>query len=208
MLTTLAAMQRTVTVTGHGVAHVVPDRAVLRVTASHGAASVAEAVSGLETAGRALSEVAHRLTEPRHVATTGLQVWPRHDHQGRSDGFEARHQVRVVCADLGTAAALVTALAERVGDALRVDSLALEVGDPSDAEERARELAYADARGRAEHLAGLDGAGIGDLVAVVEGDPAGPGPGAGVPHARAAEMGLEPGEQEVRVRVTGTWQLI
>lgn len=199
-------MQRTVTVTGHGVAAVVPDRAVLRVTASHGAANVAEAVSGLEVAGGVLSEVARRHTEPRHVATTGLQVWPRHDHEGRPDGFEASHQVRVVCTDLDTAGALVTALAEQVGDALRVDSLALEVGDLFGAEERARELAYADARARAEHLAGLDGAGIGDLVAVVEGDPI--GTGAGVRHARAAEMGLEPGEQEVRVRVSGTWQLV
>ncbi|GGD18580.1 SIMPL domain-containing protein [Nocardioides daphniae] len=200
-------MQRTVTVTGIGAASAVPDRAVVRVAVSHRAAGVAEAVAGLDPAGRAVSEVVRAHTEPGQVATTGVQVWPHHDQQGRPDGFEASHQTRIVCDDLASASALLSALAERVGDALRVDAVALEVGDPSEAVARARELAFADARARAEHLAGLGGAALGDLVAIQEGQ-AGPGQ-EGAQYARAAaQVSLEPGEQEVRVQVSGTWQLV
>jgi len=200
-------MQRTVTVTGRGSAPAVPDSAVVRAAASCAAPSVAEAVAGVGEVGATVQRVARLHVDARHVASTGLQVWPRLDPAGRPDGFEASHQVQVRCPDLEVASRVLHALAEEAGDALRVDAVQPEVSDPRAAQDTAREAAWADARARAEHLATLAGATLGDVLQVEEGDGA---PG-GVPSPRmavAASVVLEPGERAVGAAVTVTWQLV
>ena len=72
-------------------------------------------------------EVAHRHTEERRVASTGISVWPSHDHEGREAGYEARHSYAIACPDLATAGALLGELPGEVGDALAIDGVALEV---------------------------------------------------------------------------------
>lgn len=200
-------MQRTVTTTGHGTADVVPDSAVVRVHVRHRAPSVAEALDGLARVGATLGEVARRHVAAGAIASTGMDVHPAHDHQGRHNGFEAGHQWRLSCDDLSTASALVAALAEGVGDALRIEHVGLRVADPSAAVARARERAFADARARAVHLATLGGRSLGDLLSVGEGDQGRPD-GDGPARFLAAELDFTPGEQEVGGRVTATWQLL
>lgn len=199
-------MHRTVTVTGHGVALAVPDRAVVRLRAGHRATTLAAAVSGLAGVSTTLGEVARRHVAAEAVATEGMEVGPAFDHEGRPAGFEATHRLRVGCDDLATASALVSALADEVGDALRVDGVALEVADPSRALAEARERAFADARSRAEQLSALGGRPLGDLLTVEEGQ-AGSG-GATPRHFLVAEVGLEAGQQQVDCWVTATWQLV
>lgn len=199
-------MQRTVTVTGTGAATVVPDIARLRVGASHRAPTVAEAVAGLGASARLVTQVAVRVVDARHVATTGLQVWPRHDNEGRPDGVEASQQVSVRCPDLDAASQLVADLAAEVGEDLRIEGLALEVSDTSDAVLEARESAFSDARARAEHLAHLAGRVLGDVLEVVEG-PRGAQPMPGGARMALAAMPIEPGEQSVHSSLQVTWQL-
>lgn len=199
-------MQRTVTVTGRGSAPAVPDSAVVRVAATCAGSSVADAVAGVAEAGATVQRAARSLVEPRHVASTGVQVWPRYDGEGRADGFEASHQLRVRCDDLEVASALVHTLATEVGDLLRVDAVQPEVSDPSEARTQAYEAAWADARARAEHLAALAGAELGDVLVVEESDGVHGGPSPRM--AVAASLVLEPGEQAVEVGVTVTWQML
>ena len=201
-------MTRIVTVTGQGSARVVPDVAVVRLAAAHRAADVASALAGVDAAISTAGAVARRFTDPARVASTDLSVWPAYDNQGAPAGFEARHGLRVLVPDLAAAGALLTALAAEVGDALRVEGVALEVADPGPAERDAREAAYADARGRAEHLAALAGTGLAEEVSVVEG-----GGGIGVAEAplafeaRAKDVSFEPGERAVTSTLTITWRL-
>lgn len=197
---------RTVTVTGTGSVGVVPDVAVLRVAAQHRSDTVAGAVAGLVSAVEVVARSARGVTEPRHVATTGLQVWPRTDAEGRPDGAEASQQVTVRCPDVESASQLLASLAGEVGDALRVDGLELMVSDGSEALLAAREAAFVDARARAEHLASLASAELGDVVAVSEGDAARPGFESGARMALAA-MPIETGEQQVSCALRVTWQL-
>lgn len=198
-------MQRTVTVTGRGSAPVVPDSAVVRAAAACSAPSVSEAVAGVAEVGATVQRVARLHVEARHVASTGLQVWPRHDPEGRPDGFEASHSLRVRCPDLEVASRLLHALAEEAGDALRIDAVQPEVTDTRAALDTAREVAWADARARAEHLAGLAGATLGSVLVVAEGEGSPVGP---VPRMAAAAVVLEPGERAVETAVTVTWQLV
>lgn len=199
-------MDRTVTVTGRGSAQAVPDTAVVRLAANHRAADVAQALAGVADAVGTLGAVARRFTEPRRVQTTELTVWPAYDETGRPSGYEARHGLRVVVADLTVAGQMLTALAAEVGDALRVEGVTLEVARPDPAVRDAREAAFADARTRGEHLAGLAGATLGAVVSLHESDTsAAPGPHGAM--AMAKDVSFEPGEHALGAAVTVTWEL-
>jgi uncharacterized protein YggE len=149
---------RTVSVTGHGEARVVPDSAAVRVAATHRALGVAEALAGADSAAAQVVATAREHTSPERIGTTGVQIWPVHDQDGRPSGFEARHSLTVRCPDVDAAGVLLTALVEQVGDALQVEGVSLELTDRTAAEARAREAAYADAVDRGTQLAALAGA--------------------------------------------------
>ncbi len=198
---------RTVTVTGHGMATVVPDSAVVRVATVWRAAGVAEALSGVSASSDHVAEVVRE----RNLlpGSTGLSVWPWHDHEGRAGGFEARHSLAVRCVSVEEAGDLLSALADAVGDALVVDGVSLDVSDTADARATAAEAAWDDARAHAAHLAALTGATLGEVVTVVEGasgGTSGPEPAAFKTSDLSAR--LEPGETSVRGAVTVTWLLV
>jgi uncharacterized protein len=197
---------RTVTVTGHGVATVVPDSAVVRVATVHRAAGVAEALSGVSGSAEQVVEVARERT--LLPGSTGLSVWPWHDQEARAGGFEARHSLAIRCASVEEAGDLLAALAEAVGDALVVDGVSLDVSNTSDARATAAEAAWDDARAHAAHLAALAGTTLGDVVAIVEG-----GSGVGAPSPAALKTSdvtarLEPGEASVHGALTVSWTLV
>jgi uncharacterized protein YggE len=199
---------QTITATGTGVVAVVPDSAVVRLAALARGSGVAEAYAAMAAAAATVVEVAHRHTEERRVASTGISVWPARDHEGRETGYEARHSYAVTCPDLATAGALLDELAGQVGDALAVDGVALEVTEDHGAGDRAREAAFHDARERATQLARMAGAGLGAVQTIVEGDPdRGPSPMPRMALASASAAGLEPGEASVTTTVTVVWEL-
>ena len=70
---------RTVTVTGHGEARVVPDSAVVRVAAVHRAAGVADALAGADSAARQVIATGREHTTPERIGSTSVQIWPAHD---------------------------------------------------------------------------------------------------------------------------------
>jgi uncharacterized protein YggE len=197
---------RTVTVTGHGESRVPPDSAVVRVSAVHRAAGVAEALSGADSAATRIATTARQFTTPERVGSTSLQIWTSHDELNRPDGFQARHSLTIRCDDIDAAGALLTALAESVGDRLEVEGVSLEVADQAEGSRTAREAAYADAVDRATHLAGLAGAELGQVQDVAEGGAA-TGP---VRMARAvsASASFQPGETSLGAAVTVTFQLL
>jgi uncharacterized protein YggE len=80
---------RTVSVTGHGWARVVPDSAVVRVSAVHRATGLAEALAGADSAARQVVATGREHTSPERIGSTSVQVWPAHDHEGEQSRFEA-----------------------------------------------------------------------------------------------------------------------
>ena len=199
---------RTVTVTGHGSSHAVPDAALVRVAVVQRGDGVAEAYTALTATAVLLVEVASRHTAASDIGSSGISVWPWHDVQGRPAGFEARHSYAVRCRDLDQAGALLADLVAQVGDALVVDNIGLEVTDDSHAAAAAREAAYDDARERASEVARLAGLRLGALQSVVEGGAA-PAP-AGAPRLALSsrDLGLAPGEATVTTTLTVVWELV
>lgn len=200
----------TVTVTGTGASTVAPDTAVVRLAAVARGAAVAEAYEAMSASAADLVEVAARHTEERRIASSGITVWPWHDHSGTRLGYEARHAYTVGCADLVAAGAMLAELAREVGDGLAIDTVGLEVTEDHGAGGKAREAAFQDAKERAAALARMAGAGLGAVQTIVEGDASQGGP---VPMARMAMMrdsggGIEPGEATVTTSVTVVWELV
>jgi len=199
---------RTVTVTGSGTARVAPDSAVVRVAAVARGTGVAEAYDAMAASATTVVEVAGRHTETRRIASTGISVWPFHDHEGRRQGYEARHAFAIACADLSEAGTMLGELAREVADSLAVDSVGLEVTEDHGAGAKAREAAFHDAREKAAALARMAGAGLGAVQSVVEDASAdGPAPMPKVAMARDSDGGIEPGETTVSTTVTVVWEL-
>lgn len=195
----------TVTVTGVGSASAVPDEAVVRLGAVTAAPLVGEAFASVTSTVAAIGEIARRHTEPRRIASQNLSVGPKHDEQGRPAGWECRHSLAIRLDDLTAAGALVTELAEEVGERMVLDGVALEIADRTHVLARARDAAFADARARAEQYAALAGRALGPVARIVEGDGDGPAPRERAMFAQAASF--EPGEQAISTSVTVTWAL-
>ncbi|MGZ5399568.1 MAG: SIMPL domain-containing protein [Nocardioides sp.] len=200
---------RILTVTGHGTAQVEPDAADVRVAAVQRSTSVTDAVAGVDAAVRLAGATAREFTEAAQISSAGLSVWPHHDQQGRPAGFEARHSLAIRCPDLAAAGGLVSALAERVGDRLVVESVSLVVSDPQAAQDRAREAAFEDAHRRGARLAGLAEDRLGQIQSVVEG-------GVAAVHAESAgsvayrsslDVSFEGGLQAITTTLTVTFAL-
>ena len=200
----------TVTVTGTGASTVAPDTAVVRLAAVARAEAVAEAYEAMSASAASLVEVAARHTEERRIASTGITVWPWHDHSGTRLGYEARHSYAVGCGDVAEAGAMLAELAREVGDGLVIDSVGLEVTEHHGADGKAREAAFHDAKERAAALARMAGAGLGAVQTIVEGDAGqgGPGPMPKMEMMRDSVGGIEPGEATVRASVTVVWELV
>jgi uncharacterized protein YggE len=192
---------RTLTVTGTGSAAAVPDTALIRLSAVHRARTLAEAMTGAETAREAVVTAAGDLV----VSTVNLSVWP-HNAQGEIPGFEARHALTIATGDLATANELLSNLAYAVGGRLVVEGVELSVRDPSAAVAEAREAAFADARAKAELLAALAGATLAQVESVAEGGASGPVPG-GVAAMAKLDVGLQPGQSAISSSLTITWSL-
>jgi uncharacterized protein YggE len=178
------------------------------VAAVHRAAGVAEALAGADSAARQIAATGREHTTPERIGSTSVQIWQAHDNAGAPSGFEARHSLTLRCDDVDAAGALLSALAESVGDRLQLEGVSLDVGDRGPAETAAREAAYADAVDRGTHLAALAGSSLGDPQEVVEGAAVSIVGQPRVAKAVAmADVGLEPGELSVTSSVTVTFQL-
>lgn len=200
----------TVTVTGTGTSSVAPDTAVVRLAAVARGAGVAEAYEAMAASAASLVEVAARHTEERRIGSTGITVWPWHDHTGTRQGYEARHAYAIGCGDLGAAGTMLAELAREVGDGLAIDSVGLEVTEDHGAGGQAREAAFHDAKERAAALARMAGAALGSVQTIVEGDAGqgGPGPMPKMAMMRDSGGGIEPGEATVSTSVTVVWELV
>ena len=201
---------RTITVIGQGTAREVPDTVVVRVSAAHRAAGVAEALAGADSAATEIVAVGRRHTGAAQISSTNLNVWPAYDNEGKQSGFEARHSLQLSCSDVTKAGALLSELATAVGDRLQVEGLGMEVADPARALTQARAAAYANAVAKAGHLAELAGARLGEVQSMFEGS-AMPSPfadAAGGAREMAKSVAIEPGETALSASLTITFMVV
>jgi uncharacterized protein len=207
-----------VTVTGAGAASAPPDVAVVQVGAECVARHAGEALSQASAAVAAMREIALAAgVAAADLATSGSQLWPDHDHEGRPHGYRAQLSLTVRIRDLAAASELIPALIESAGDVGRLHSTSLVHSDPVGLAALARDAAFADARVRAEQYAELAGLTLGEVLDIVDVAEGQGGPGffryagaarrGGAMPAAALSMPIEAGTDEVAATVSVRWRL-
>jgi hypothetical protein len=203
-------MNAHVEVTGTGSAAAAPD--VVRVDAGVRceAVDVSTALTDAATRAGALAEAARdHGVAPTDLQTTGSGVHPRHDREGTTvAGYTAYQSLRVTVREPAAVGDLVQAFAGVAGNALTIDRIALDIGDPAPVLARAREAAFEDAKGKAEQYAVLAGRRLGKVVWASDVVHSGVQPRYDLMAAKAGGMPVELGENTVTTTVTVRWEWI
>lgn len=171
-----------------------------------------------EAAQRVIDAVTAAGVAEQDIQTREFDVSARYDHPRDGEpvlrGYAVRNLVEVKVRDLDRAGDVLTAATEAGGDDARVHGVRFALEDNEAMLEAARERAFQDARARAEQYATLAGRELGTLVSVSEHltapppvhefdqramEEAAPAPGGAVP--------VQPGQQEVEVKVTAIWSM-
>ena len=203
-------MSAHVDVSGTGTATAVPDVVRIDAGVSCEASDVSTALTDAAARAGSLAEAARdRGVTPGDLQTTASGVHPRHDREGASvPGYTAYQSLRVTVRDPALVGDLVQAFAGAAGNALTVDRIALDIGDPSPVLARAREAAFADARRKAEQYAVLAGRALGKVVWVSDVVHSGAQPRYDLMAAKTGGMPVELGENSVTSTVTVRWEWI
>jgi uncharacterized protein len=207
-------MNRSITVPGQATVIVEPNVASVRLGVNvladtAGAARESAAV----TMKAILDAVAKQGVARRDVRTALVSLNPTMDYSDnkapRITGYQVQNSVSVTLRNLATTGELIDAALG--AGASTLDSLDFRLDDPTPAAEEARAAAMTDARARATTIARAAGAKLGDVIAVVEGQPtSGPAP---FPAARMAMKAaststpVESGTQEITVALIVTFEL-
>lgn len=201
------------TVTGQGVAQVVPDMAQISLGVSERSDDAGKALDAVAGAiAQMLAELTKAGVAERDMQSTQVNLSPQYDYNRESDGapkqvgFVASSTLSVKVQELSRLGAIMTAVTS-VG-ANEVHGLQFDVKDRAGAEDTARALAVDDAMRRARVLAESAGLKLGSVLMMQEG---GAAPGRPVMMARemaSADMPIAAGEMGINSSVMMVFELV
>jgi uncharacterized protein YggE len=195
-------------VTGTGRASAVPDVVRIQTGVRCDAEDVSSALSDASSRAAGLAQAArdHGVGDA-DLQTTGQGVHARYDRDGTAVvGYTAYQNLSVTVRDTARVGDLVRAFAGSAGNALTIDHIGLDLGDPTPLLARAREAAFADARAKAEQYAALAGRELGKVVGLTDVVTVGAQPRHELMAARSAAGPVELGETSVTTTVTVRWE--
>jgi uncharacterized protein YggE len=206
---TARALDRLVTVTGESTVYAAPDMATIQIGITTQAASAREAseanakkMTGLLAAIKAAG-IAEADTQ-----TTQLSLQPQYSggNAPRITGFQASNQVTIRVRELAAVSnVLDRAIAAGAND---ISGIEFVVSERSKALDRARKDAIDDARRKAELYAGAAGAKVGPVVTISEIMHQPPVRPMVRSMREAASVPVAPGEQQLRLSLAVTFELI
>ena len=205
-----------ITVAGEGKIQAPPDVAVLVLGVSALRPTVAEArdAANLSLNGMLDSMRANGVAE-EDLQTAGLSIYPEYDYRGDTQtlrGFRVSNTVTAKVRSIDSTGKVVDDAVDAGGDNTTIQGITFTIDNPESLRERARAAAVEDARNKAETLAQASGVNIGAPIMINEGSDEGP-----IVYERsiaadsAAQAGaptpIEPGELDVVIHVTVTWEI-
>lgn len=201
---------RTIRVSGEGIAIVAPDHATVRATAE---GRHADSKAALDAANDRMERVLDAMRElgidDDDLSTTAVRTHRQIERRGEPGDWVASITLTVEIDDLDLVGAVLGAASD--AGAQQIDGPAYTVRDSSKAYEKALTEAMDDARDKAQAIARRSGTSVGDVRTVVEGQTARPQYAAQTTMARAegavdSDLAVTPGEREqVRATVTVMW---
>ena len=206
--------QRTgVTVTGTGMAAAAVDQVSVVLAVAVTRADAGEAFqAAAHTATRVLAILADDGADSRSVRTADLTLGPQVEWRDNKEwliGYQAGQRLVVHLAGLAGVERMLTDVATRGGEGVRIESVTLTPSNPEVALREAREAAFTDALSKASQLAELAGRMLGDLLWIDERHdqgPIGPIQRASAAFASAPKMPIAAGDAQVTASVTAQWK--
>jgi uncharacterized protein YggE len=207
---------RTVTVDGVGVVTGIPDTVTVNLGVSVDRGSAADALQAVNSKANALIETLTGAGVAKADIQTGyISVWPHYDNRSTPDGYSASNSVTAVIHDVSRAGPVIDAATDAVGDGITLGGVSFSIDDTSDLYGQARQKAVAEAKTRAGQLAQAAGVSVGTVLSMNESTQAQPSPyaydrasGAATTVAGSAPTPIEPGHQELQLRVQVVFELV
>lgn len=206
---------RSVSVSGVGTAHLVPDIAYIYVGVHTELPSAAEAVEQNNEQTQTMIEALRDFgIEARDIRTTNFSIWPQERYDpltGTPTGqktYMVDNTVYVTVRDLDQLGELLDTVI--AAGANTVNSIQFDVADKDEALKDARAEAVKDAKAKAEELAGAAGVDVGEVLTINFQDsaayPVYDGKGGGGEAAEAA-VPIQPGQLTFTVSVNVTYTI-
>ena len=203
------------TVTGHGEAKGVPDRATISTGVSTAARTAAAALSANAKAMSAVFAALKQAGIPeKNIQTSNFEVTPQYAEQKagssaapRIVGYQVSNTVSVTVDGLDKLGATIDALVAAGSN--QIDGPSFSIADPKPLQSEARTEAVKDAADKAQTLARAAGVSLGPIIAISEGL----APETIRPLARGLLVNAAPvtpiaaGEQSLSADVTITWEI-
>lgn len=212
------AGDRTITVTGSGVAAAAPDILTINIGVEASSKNAAETMRAVNARAGAVLAVARSLgVASKDMQTGGVSLSPVYDNQRNTNGsyrepriigYRASNTVMIRLRDLEKAGEAVGALVE--AGANRLNGLSFGFADATALMDAARRDAVADARRKAELFADAAGVTLGSVLTIQEQGGGGPRPMvmARAMDAMESAVPLERGENTVSANVHVIWEIV
>lgn len=155
--------QNTVTVSGVGTVRAQPDTINMTISLRHIARTTREAQHEVTGMVRRALEILHGAgVEERNIGTAFLRFSPEYEWGPMGRNFLGQRAEQIISFsvdDIGTDGERASGIIDRlIGiNGIELQGMHFSVGDPTDLQSRARELAYGEALEKARQLAGLSG---------------------------------------------------
>jgi len=208
------ARPHVLTVTGHGEAMGVPDRALLSTGVTTAARTAAAALGANAKAMNAVfATLKHAGIPEKDIQTSDFNVTPQYaerkagsDEAPRIVGYQVSNSVDVIVDGLDKLGPTIDALVAAGSN--RIDGPTFTIADPKPLQAEARAEAVKDAISRAQTLAHAAGVALGPIVGIAEGSAPEPvEPRLRMAMAAPAPTPIASGEQSLSADVTITWEI-
>lgn len=210
-----ASANRTVSVTGIGVAKARPDIASISIGVVNEGKTAKEALDKNTAAmSRVIVELKGQQVEPKDIQTTNFTVRPKFQHfkDGKPPaivGYRVVNSVRIMVRDLKLLGVILDQAVSLGSN--QINGIEFSVEDAASLEDEARKKTMADARHKAELYATAGNAKLGKVLVISEdsiANPPRPMFARAAISARAASVPIEPGEHQSQARVNVSWELL
>lgn len=202
-------MDSGITVTGTGQATAPADLLRLTLSVGHDAADVAAAIAQVaERTDAVTAALRGEGVADKDIQTSSVNVYPQYADSMSVAGYRAAHSLTVSTTDLTGFGRLLNAAVGAAGNSLGLDHLQFDVADKGPLLDRARELAFRQARTKADQLAELAGQSIAGIASIAETYGHTPFREMSVSLSAKAfdsEISVTPGEQTVDVSLEVCW---
>ena len=204
----------TLNLSAFGETRIAPDQATITLgVATQGATAAAAMAANRGRMNATVTALKAQGIEPRDIQTSGLNLNPQYTYvqnqPPKLNGYQASNQVTITVRDLAKLGGTVDAVVQ--AGANEINGIAFGLSDPQAAEDQARRAAVKALAAKAALYADASGYRLARLVSLSEGGGYTPQPPRVFAMAKMASApaptSVEPGELQVRIDVTGMYEL-